>query len=196
MVIAFQPSAVDWQEHEFAFLLRVEVEHTEAQKYAGDYRLLRVGVETLLELFDDLETHHSFAIVGTTAELYPDLVDAIAQRHALVGHSLTHAVPYQGMPFERQRRDLRHMRRVIHEASGINVRGVACPFKGLADEHTIRAALEEGLAYVASRLTVANSKVPKMVGIEGSDLPIVVPGAAVIESSDWSDRRSAYPYFE
>ena len=65
---------MDWQGHSFAFKLRVDVEHVEAQRYIGDYRLTRVSVTNLLDLLAELEVHLSFCVLGITAELFPNLI--------------------------------------------------------------------------------------------------------------------------
>ena len=44
-------SEVDWHGHSFAFRLRVDVEHVEAERYIGDYRLERVSVINMLDMF-------------------------------------------------------------------------------------------------------------------------------------------------
>lgn len=193
MVVELQ-TPVNWSGHRFAFLVRADVEHTEAQKYTGDPRTERVAVCTLLDALDEIGARQSFAVVGSTAELYPDLVREIASRHAVLGHSMDHELPYQGMPLDRQQRDVRRLRAAIEDACGVRIRGLACPFRGMADENTLRAALDDGLEYVLSRLSVAQSKLPRLAGLEGHDRPILVPGGGALTIGDWTDRRRDWPW--
>lgn len=191
MGVSLQPT-INWRGHSFAFLLRVDVEHVAAQQFAGDARAARVATMTLLDALEPLGLRHDFALLGSTAELYPDLAREIAERHAILGHSMFFQ-PYPSMPVERQQRDIRRMRNAIEEACGVKVRGLACPHQGLADEQTLRAAAAEGLDYVISRLAIPDSKLPRMIGLEGMDRPIVVPGGGAVEAADWSDRQRSWP---
>ncbi len=195
MVLNFQPR-MSYHGHDFAFLLRVDVEHVEAQKYTGDPRTCRVATCTLLDLLEELDIRQTFAVVGHTAEVYPDVVREIVQHHCLAGHSMFHQLPYRGMTLHAQQLDMRHQRFAIEAATGTTIRGIFCPYKGLADEDTLRAAIDEGIEYVHSGLTVTDSKTPRLVGIEGRDRPVMVPGGQMIQIGDWSDRRREWPWAE
>ena len=97
---------MDWQGHSFAFKLRVDVEHVEAQRYIGDYRLTRVSVTNLLDLLAELEVHLSFCVLGITAELFPNLVaDIVDAGHEGYGPGMYHEPALSGRPLNEQRHE-------------------------------------------------------------------------------------------
>ncbi len=128
---------MDWQGHSFAFKLRVDVEHVEAQRYIGDYRLTRVSVTNLLDLLTELEVHLSFCVLGITAELFPNLIaDIVDAGHEVYGHGMYHEPALSGRPLNEQRHEMRRMRDSIEAACGIRIQGIGCPHHGMADENT------------------------------------------------------------
>jgi peptidoglycan/xylan/chitin deacetylase (PgdA/CDA1 family) len=184
---------MDWYGHSFAFKLRVDVEHVESQRYIGDFRLTKVSVVNLLDMLDELEVKLSFAVLGITAELYPNLIaDVVERGHEVFGHGMYHEPAFQGRPYREQRHEMRRMCDAIESACGVRVRGLACPHHGLADENTLRAAAEMGIEYIESRFGAADSVLPQWRAVEGTDLKILVPGRLNRGGSDYTDRR---PYW-
>ncbi len=184
---------MDWQGHSFAFKLRVDVEHVEAQRYIGDYRLTRVSVTNLLDLLTELEVHLSFCVLGITAELFPNLIaDIVDAGHEVYGHGMYHEPALSGRPLNEQRHEMRRMRDSIEAACGIRIQGIGCPHHGMADENTLRAAAEVEITYVESRFRAADAIVPQWRSVEGTDLQVLVPGGQSRGASDYTDRR---PYW-
>ena len=145
---------MDWYGHSFAFKVRVDVEHVEAQRYIGDFRLTRVSVVNLLDMLDEMDVKLSFCVLGITAELYPNLIaDIVEAGHEVYGHSMYHEPALMGRPFAEQRHEMRRMRDAIEAACKIKVRGIGIPHHGLADENTLRAAAETGIEYIESRFS-------------------------------------------
>lgn len=141
-----------WHGHRFAFRVRVDVEHVEAQRYIGDYRLTRVAVSNLLDTLAEVDVTVSFAVLGITAELYPNLIaDIVGRGHEVYGHGMFHREAFAGRTLADQRHEVDRMRSSIHRACGVQVDGLACPHHGSADENTLRAAAEGGLTFVGSR---------------------------------------------
>jgi peptidoglycan/xylan/chitin deacetylase (PgdA/CDA1 family) len=180
---------MDWKGHSFAFILRVDIEHVEAQRYLGDFRLCKVSVINLLDQLAELGTRHSFAVLGITAEMYPDLMKDIAATQELYGHGMYHEPALAGQPLERQRHEMRRMYDAIADACGVKIRGLACPHHGLADDNTLLAAAEVGIEYVQSKIRAENNKLPQWYQIPGSSHKILIPGAQGRGASDYTDRR-------
>lgn len=184
---------MNWHGHSFAFKLRIDVEHVEAQRYTGDYRLTRVSVVNLLDLLAELDVHLSFCVLGITAELYPNLIaDIVDAGHEVYGHGMYHEPAFSGRPLNEQRHEMRRMRESIESACGVQVQGIGCPHHGMADENTLQAAAEMGITYVESRIRVADAVVPQWRTVEGTDLKVLVPGGQNRGASDYTDRR---PYW-
>lgn len=184
---------VDWHGHAFAFRLRVDVEHVEAERYIGDYRLERVSVVNMLDTFAELGVSVSFCVLGITAELWPNLIrDIVDAGHEVYGHGMYHEPAFQGRPFREQRHEMRRMRASIEDACGVAVEGIGCPHHGMADENTLLAAAETGITYVESRIRGTDSPIPVWRDIEGSDRTVLVPGGVGRGASDYTDRR---PYW-
>ena len=179
-----------WHGHRFAFRVRVDVEHVEAQRYIGDYRLTRVAVSNLLDTLAEVDVTVSFAVLGITAELYPNLIaDIVGRGHEVYGHGMFHREAFAGRTLADQRHEVDRMRSSIHRACGVQVDGLACPHHGSADENTLRAAAEGGLTFVGSRHRAEGSASPRWRDIAGTDLRVVVPGADGRGASDYTDRR-------
>ena len=101
---------MDWHGHSFAFKLRIDVEHVEAQRYTGDYRLTKVSVVNLLDVLAELEVHVSFCVLGITAEMFPNLIaDIVEAGHEVYGHGMYHEPAFQGRPLHEQRHEMRRM---------------------------------------------------------------------------------------
>lgn len=188
---------MDWNGHDFAFVLRIDVEHREAERYTGDPRSERVATRLLLDVLEEFEARFTCAVLGITAELYPDIVRWCAARHEIVAHSMFHDPPYPELPLGRQRWDIRRTTAAIVEACGVRVRGLACPHHGLANDDTARAALDLGLEYLLGRLGGA---VPGMgfapYHVAGREHPLLVSGGQRHSASDWSGRRREWPWIE
>jgi len=181
---------MDWHGHKFAFKVRVDVEHVEAQRYIGDFRLTRVGVVNLLDMLAELDLKLSFCVLGITAEFYPNLIaDIVAAGHEVYGHSMHHEPALAGRPLAQQRHQMRRMHQSIEAACGLKVRGVGIPHHGLADENTLRAAAEVGIEYVESKLRAPESVLPQPHQVAGTDLKVLLPGDQVRGASDYTDRR-------
>ena len=183
---------MNWKGHPFAFLLRVDVEHVEAQKYTGDSRMTKVAVTNLLDLFAEIGTRHSFALLGITAEFYPNLAKDIATDHGIFGHGMYHEPALSGRSLQDLRHEMRRMKDAIANACGVDIRGIAVPHHGMADENTLRAAAEIGLEYINSRIQAENSDLPRFHQIEGTDMKILVSGDRRRGASDYSARRRTW----
>lgn len=185
---------MDWYGHEFGYKLRVDVEHVEAQRYIGDFRLTRVSVINLLDMLDEMDIKLSFCVLGITAEFYPNLIANIDEAgHEVFGHSMYHEPALAGRPFAEQRHEMVRMRDAIENAIGEKVYGMGCPHHGMADENTLRAAAEVGIEYIESKYNDPDSIIPTYRDIEGTDDKILVPGAKYRRgASDYTDRR---PYW-
>ncbi|MBT3269756.1 polysaccharide deacetylase family protein [Candidatus Poribacteria bacterium] len=181
---------MSWHGRPFAFRVRVDVEHVEAQKYIGDYRLTRVAVTNLLDMLAEMDVHLTFAVLGITAEMFPNLIaDIVDAGHEVYGHGMFHREAFAGRSLADQRHELRRMRDSIHGACGVEVDGLACPHHGSADENTLRAAVELDITFVESRFRAAGSPSPQWRDVEGGDARVVVPGADARGASDYTDRR-------
>ena len=181
---------MSWHGRPFAFRVRVDVEHVEAQKYIGDYRLTRVAVTNLLDMLAELDIHLTFAVLGITAEMFPNLIaDIVDGGHEVYGHGMFHRDAFAGRSLADQRHELRRMRDSIHGACGVEVGGLGCPHHGSADENTLRAAAELGITFVESRFRAAGTPFPQWRDVAGCDLRVVVPGAEGRGASDYTDRR-------
>jgi len=184
---------MDWYGHPFAFKIRVDVEHVESQRYIGDFRLSRVSLVNLLDMLDEMDVKLSFCVLGITAELYPNLIRRVVERgHEVFGHSMYHEPALAGRPYAEQRHEFRRMIDAIQNATGVRLRGLACPHHGMADENTLRAAAELGIEYIESKFRAADSVLPRRRAIQGTDLSILIPGALTRGASDYTDRR---PYW-
>ncbi len=181
---------MDWHGHSFAFKFRVDVEHVEAQRYVGDYRLTKVSVVNLLDLLAELDVHLSFCVLGITAEMFPNLIaDIVDAGHEVYGHGMYHEPAFSGRPLNEQRHEMRRMRDSIASACGVQVQGIGCPHHGMADEYTLQAAAEMGITYVESRIRVVDAVVPQWQSVEGTDFKVLVPGGQSRGGSDYTDRR-------
>lgn len=183
---------MDWNGHSFAFMLRVDVEHVEAQRYTGDLLTTRVAVTNLLDMFAEMDTRHSFCLLGITAEMFPNLAKDIAAGHEVFGHGMYHEPALAGRPFAEQRHEMLRMRDSIESACGVRVRGVGIPHHGLADESTLRAAAEVGLEYVQCNIRAQGSVLPRYHSVEGTDLQVLVMGDQGRGASDYSSRRRTW----
>ncbi|MDA0711134.1 MAG: polysaccharide deacetylase family protein [bacterium] len=182
-----------WFGHAFAFKLRIDVEHVEAQRYTGDYRLTKVSVVNLLDLLAELDVKLSFCVLGITAEMFPNLIaDIVAAGHEVYGHGMYHEPALEGRAVAEQRHEMRRMRESIGAACGVQVDGIGCPHHGMADENTLLAAAETGITYVESRIRDKDAVLPQWRGIPGSDRRVLVPGGQSRGASDYTDRR---PYW-
>jgi peptidoglycan/xylan/chitin deacetylase (PgdA/CDA1 family) len=181
---------VNWHGHDFAFRVRVDVEHVESERYIGDYRLERVSVVNMLDMFAELGVHVSFCVLGVTAELYPNLINDIVEAgHEVYGHGMYHEPAFAGRPYREQRHEMLRMRQSIADACGVEVDGIGCPHHGMADEDTLKAAADVGITYVESRIRGTDSAVPVWRSIEDSDKQVLVPGGLGKGASDYTDRR-------
>jgi len=187
-----------WNGKRSAFFLRVDVEHMEAHKYCGDWRVTPVATRTLLDLFEETETKHTFCVVGITAEFLPHVVAQIRDAgHCIVGHSMFHTA-YGGRSLQEQTADMMRMKQVLDKSAGVTVRGLAAPFHGLMDEHTPQAVHDAGLEYLAGhKLFTKQSLLPARMHVSDGTITILNPRhPAKRGASDWTDRREGPPWFE
>ena len=183
-------SDVNWHGHDFAFRLRVDVEHVESERYLGDYRLERVSVVNMLDMFSELGVNVSFCVLGITAELFPNLINDIVEAgHEVYGHGMYHEPAFAGRGYREQRHEMLRMRQSIADACGVKVDGIGCPHHGMADEDTLQAAADVGITYVESRIRGTDSEVPVWRSLENSDKRVLVPGGLGKGASDYTDRR-------
>jgi peptidoglycan/xylan/chitin deacetylase (PgdA/CDA1 family) len=188
---------MEWNGHPFAFVLRIDVEHREAERYTGDPRTERVATRMLLDVLEEFDARFTCPILGITAELYPDVVRWCAARHEIAAHSMFHEPPYPEMSYHQQRWDIQRTVDAIEDACGVRVRGLACPHHGLANEDTARAAIDMGLAYLQGRV----ADIPPGPGftwyrVPDRERPILVLGRQRYGASDWSGRRREWPWIE
>ena len=198
-------------------LLRVDCEHPEAERWAGDASLEARALPPLLALLRVAGVSATLAFVGRTAERHPELVRAAVEAgHAIAGHSHTHARAYAGQGLDWQITDLRAMRAAIAQAGGGNVRGLAPPCHGAVDAATLQAAGVAGLDYVlrlpaeteAGDGHVAGSPAPAPSTARGSQGPtgtsfvpvdgprsLLVPPAQMGWIWDWTPLQPGWPAF-
>lgn len=118
---------------------------------ALDHRVER-NTDAVLALFDDAGVKGTFFILGWVAERYPALIRRIAEAgHEVASHGHDHRRVFTFTP-EEWRKDLRHSREVLENASGTQVTGYRAPSFSIDQRtpwaHVILA--EEGYAYSSS----------------------------------------------
>ena len=189
---------MNWNGKPFAFFLRIDVEHQEAYKYCGDWRVTPIGTRLLLDVFEEMETKHTFCVVGITAEFLPHVVGQIRDAgHCITGHSMFH-ISYGGRALREQTADMIRMKRTIKQSVGVEVRGLAAPFHVLMDDNTPQAVHDAGLTYLTGhRLFTQQSLFPAKMKLEKGQIIILnPPHPAKQGASDWTDRRQGSPWFE
>jgi peptidoglycan/xylan/chitin deacetylase (PgdA/CDA1 family) len=189
-----------WNGHPFAFVLRVDVEQREAERYTGDPRVERVATTALAERLADWGVTASCAVLGITAEHYPDIIRLLAAcGHELLGHSMFHEPAYSAMALADQRWDHRRSRAAIEEACGVAIRGIAAHYHGLTNDDTYRGAALEGFAYLLGRQPEglpADARGFAPYRPAGCDRSILAPAGRRVGNSDWSSRRREWPWIE
>ncbi|MBI3972808.1 MAG: polysaccharide deacetylase family protein [Chloroflexi bacterium] len=189
-----------WNGRPFAFVLRVDVEHREAERYTGDPRTERVATVALLDLLAEIDLRASCAVLGITAEHYPDIVRRITEAgHDVLGHSMFHEPAYSALSLADQRWDHRRSREAIEDACGVTIKGIAAHYHGLTNDETYAAAALEGLDYLLGRRPEglpedALGFAPYRTA--GCDRPILAPAGGRLGASDWSARRREWPWIE
>lgn len=202
-----------WEGHPFACVLRVDVEQREAERYTGDARSERVATTMLLDQLAQWDVRASCAVLGVTAEHYPDVVRAIAAAgHDVLGHSMFHEPAYSQMPLADQCWDHRRSREAIQDACGVRITGIAAHYHGLTNDETYASAALEGFRYLLGRQPaalggdgVSGSARPAESADtrgfapfipEGADRPILARAGRWLGASDWSARRREWPWIE
>lgn len=174
-------------------LLRVDVEHVEAARWAGAGTIEAPAARRMLDLLDRAGATASFAFVGLTAAEHPDLVAAArAAGHAVLGHSMRHAASYRGMAPAEQRRDLHEMVATIQQAGGGTVRGLAAPCHGEVDAATLAAGAAVGIEYVLNY----DRTVPGGAFAPDSGSGVLLPPAAMRVVWDWTHLQPGWPRFD
>lgn len=188
---------MDWHGHAFGFVLRIDVEHREAERYTGDPRTERVATRMLLDVLEEFDARFTCPVLGITAEVYPDIVRWCAARHEVEAHSMFHEPPYPEMTYPQQRRDIQRTLEAIQEACGVRARGLACPHHGMANDDTVRACIDLGLDYFQGHVGEV-AAAPGFVRYQVPDRQrsIMVTGRANYGASDWSGRRREWPWIE
>lgn len=193
-------SATRWNGHPFAFVLRVDVEQREAERYTGDPRTERVATLAVLEHLAAWDAHASCAVLGITAEHYPDITRRVVEAgHDVLGHSMFHEPAYSAMSLADQRWDHRRSREALFDACGVTITGIAAHYHGLTNDETCAAAALEGYRYLLGRQPAglpedAPGFAPfQPPGVAGT---ILAPAGARIGASDWSARRREWPWIE
>ncbi len=172
-------------------LVRVDCEHVEAARWAGNGAIEAPAARRLFELLANSGVVATWAFVGETARSHPDLVRAtIDGGHEVIGHSMRHVSAYKGQPFEWQLADLTDMVQAIGLAAGGQVRGLAAPAHGEIDARTLRAAREVGLDYVLNfAITVSGDQFARIEGV-------LVPPSSMRVIWDWTSLQPGWPDFE
>ena len=189
-----------WQGHPCAFVLRVDVEQREAERYTGDPRTERVATLALLDHLAQVGVRASCAVLGITAEHYPDVIRRVAEAgHDVLGHSMFHEPAYGELSLADQRWDHRRSREAIVDACGVTIRGIAAHYHGLTDENTYQAAVLEDFDYLLGRRPEGlPDDAPGFAPFQpaGCDRPVLAPAGRRIGASDWSARRREWPWIE
>lgn len=182
------------------FVLRVDVEHREAERYTGDPRTERVATMALIERLQQWEVRATCAVLGITAEHYPDIVRRLAEAgHEIAGHSMFHEPAYSAMSLADQRWDHRRSRQAIEDACGVTIQGIAAHYHGLTNDDTYRAAALEGFEYLLGRRPEGLPEdAPGFAPYrpEGCDRAVLAPAGRRFGASDWSARRREWPWIE
>ena len=196
-------SQTPWNGHHSAFILRVDVEHREAERYTGDPRTERVATTALLDDLAALEVRATCAVLGITAEHYPDIIRRIAEAgHDIAGHSMFHEPAFNAMSIPDQRWDHRRTREAIVDACGVRITGIAAHYHGLTNTDTFRSAAAEGFDYLNGKVTEGADDLPAGApGFApyhppGAERSILAPAGGRIGGTDWSARRREWPWIE
>ncbi len=189
---------MDWYGHEFAFVLRIDIEHREAERYTGDPRTERVATRMLLDTLQEFGARFTCAVLGVTAEFYPDIVRWCADEHEIMAHSMFHEPPYPTMSYIQQYWDVKRTVDVIQDATGVKVRGQACPHHGMANDDTARVCIDLGLDYLQGRVEKPTPSAPGYIWyyVEDRRNPVLIGGRQGYGASDWSGRRREWPWIE
>jgi len=190
----------------FTFLVRVDCEHGEAERWAGSAEAEERGFSAMLALLRNAGVPATLAFVGLTALTYPRWVrDGVVAGHAAAGHSHTHARAYAGQPLEWQAADMRAMADAIQAAVGVRPRGVAGPCHGAIDANTLRAAEMTGLEYVLTLEPPAHGSSPAGISLSapemgfapaaGGPASVQVPPAGMRWIWDWTSLQPGWPAF-
>jgi peptidoglycan/xylan/chitin deacetylase (PgdA/CDA1 family) len=189
-----------WEGHRFACVLRVDVEHREAERYTGDPRTERVATSMLLDQLVQWGIRGSFPVLGVTASHYPDVVRWIAEAgHDIMGHSMFHEPAYSQMPLADQRWDHRRSRELIERACGVRISGIAAHYHGLTNDETYLSAALEGVEYLLGKTPtvlaggMAGGTSGNGVGSNGAQNG-VQSGAGQVPDPDRPDPRGFVPF--
>ncbi len=111
----------------------------------------RCGIWNILELLDKYQIKATFFVCGTTAEKYPDAVEAAQKSgHEIAGMSYSFD-RVRTASIERERAIVRQSARVLEGITGARIQGWRCPDYRISPQtHDILA--EEGFAWDSSML--------------------------------------------
>lgn len=118
------------------------------------------NTERLLAIFEEFGVRSTFFILGWVAERHPALVRDIAARgHEIASHGYAHRLIYDQTP-EAFRRDVRHAKRLLEDASGRRVVGYRAPSYSVTSRSlwALDILLEEGYEYDSSIFPIRHDR--------------------------------------
>jgi len=126
----------------------------------------RRGIWNVLELLDSLKIKTTFFICGTTAERYPDGVQAIhAAGHEIAGMSYSFDRVRTLSP-EREQSIIARTSKVLQDTAGVQIRGWRCPDYRVSP-NTVDLLAQEGFVWDSSLL---NDDLPYLFECAGRNI--------------------------
>jgi len=111
----------------------------------------RRGIWNILELLEKYRVKATFFVLGTTAEKYPETVQAAAKAgHEIAGMGYGFA-SIRAASEEQERANVRRSAKVLEDIAGVKIRGWRCPDYRVSPK-TLDILAEEGLAWDSSLL--------------------------------------------
>ena len=111
----------------------------------------RRGIWNILELLEKYRVKATFFVLGTTAEKYPETVQAVAKAgHEIAGMGYSFA-SIRTASEEQERANVRRSAKVLEDIAGVKIRGWRCPDYRVSPK-TLDILAEEGLAWDSSLL--------------------------------------------
>jgi peptidoglycan/xylan/chitin deacetylase (PgdA/CDA1 family) len=111
----------------------------------------RRGIWNILELLEKNRVKATFFVLGTTAEKYPETVQAAAKAgHEIAGMAYSFA-SIRTATEEQERANVRRSANVLEDIAGVKIRGWRCPDYRVSPK-TLDILAEEGLVWDSSLL--------------------------------------------
>ena len=111
----------------------------------------RRGIWNILELLEKYRVKATFFVLGTTAEKYPETVQAAAKAgHEIAGMGYSFA-SIRTASEEQERANVRRSAKVLEDIAGVKIRGWRCPDYRVSPK-TLDILAEEGLVWDSSLL--------------------------------------------